>query len=172
VFTPIKAPLYYTQVEPITPTVDGLTQNDSPSILDNDGDVQYSYIVKVLDGDDKKGYKVHKLRTSKRFTSSMEIKDQLQESLKEQISCDKFNIGYIEAGRQGVREKMRWLFCSEVINDMYKSYKSASKTEIILWCDGLKQISGKKRPSPATENEGSIKKSRTPGMDAIRKAMK
>ena len=40
------------------------TQNDSPSILDDDGDVQYSYIVKVLDGDGKKGYKVHKLCTS------------------------------------------------------------------------------------------------------------
>ena len=55
----------------------------------------------------KKGYKVHKLRTSKRFTSCMEIKDQLQESLKEHISCDKFDIGYIEAGRQGVQGKMR-----------------------------------------------------------------
>ena len=106
----------------------------SPSILDNDGDVQYSYIVKVLDGDGKKGYKVHELR--KRFTSSMEIKDQLQESLKEHISCDKFGIGYIEAGRQGVRGKMRWIFSSEDINDMYKSYRSASRTEIILWCDG------------------------------------
>ena len=78
--------------------MDGLTPNDSPSILDDDGDVQYSYIVKVLDGDGKKGYKV----TSKRFTSCMEIKDQLQESLKEHISCNKFDIGYIEAGRQGV----------------------------------------------------------------------
>ena len=36
----------------------------------------------------------------------MEIKDQLQKSLKEHISCDKFDIGYIEAGRQGVRGKM------------------------------------------------------------------
>ena len=55
---------------------------------------------------------------------------------------------------------------------MYKSYKSASKTEIILWCDGQKQISGKKRPSPATEeNEGSCKKSQTPSGDAICKAM-
>ena len=63
--------------------MNGLTPNDSPLILDNDRDVQYSYIVQVLDGDGKKGYKVHKLRTSKRFTSSMEIKGQLQESLKE-----------------------------------------------------------------------------------------
>ena len=94
-----------------------------------------THIVQVLDGDGKKGYKVHKLRTSKHFISSMEIKDQLQESHKEHISCNKFDIGYIEAGRQGVREE---------INDMYKSYKSASKTEIILWCDGRKQISGKK----------------------------
>ena len=55
---------------------------------------------------------------------------------------------------------------------MYKSYKSASKTEIILWCDGQKQISGKKRPPPATEeNEGSCKKSQTPSGDAICKAM-
>ena len=55
---------------------------------------------------------------------------------------------------------------------MYKSYKSASKTEIILWCDGQKQISGKLRPPPATEeNEGSSKKSLTPCGDAIRKAM-
>ena len=103
--TPIKAPLYYAQVEPITPTVDRPTGNDSPSILLNDGDMQYSYIVKVLDGDGKKGYKVHKLRTSKHFTSCMEIKDQLQESLKEHLSCDKFDIGYIEAGRQGIRGK-------------------------------------------------------------------
>ena len=81
---------------------------NSPSILDDDRDVQYSYIVKVLDGDGKKGYKlIHKLRTGKRFTSSMEIKDQLQESLKEHISCDEFDIGYIEAGRQGVQGKMR-----------------------------------------------------------------
>ena len=42
----------------VEPAVDGLTPNDSPSILDDDGDVQYSYIVKVLDGDGKKGYKV------------------------------------------------------------------------------------------------------------------
>jgi len=167
-----KAPLYYAQVEPITPTVDGLTQNDSPSLLDDDRDVQYSYIVKVLDGEGKKGYKVHKLCTSKCFTSSMEIKDQLQESFKEHISCDKFGIGYFEAGQQGVQGKMRWIFSSEDINDMYQSYKSASNTEIILWCDGRKQISGKKRPSPATEeNEGSSKKSRTPCGDAIRKAM-
>ena len=55
--TPIKAPLYYAQVEPITLTVYGLTPNDSPSILDDGwGDVQYSYIVQVLDGDGKKGY--------------------------------------------------------------------------------------------------------------------
>ena len=46
------------QVEPITPTVDGLTPNDSPSILDDDRDLQYSYTVKVLDGDGKKGYKL------------------------------------------------------------------------------------------------------------------
>ena len=45
----------------------------------------------------------------------MEIKDQLQESLKEQISCDEFDIGYIEAGQQGVRGKMRWIFSSEDI---------------------------------------------------------
>ena len=67
-------PLYYAQVEPITPTVDRPTGNDSPSILLDDGDMQYSYIVKVLDGDGKKGYKVHKLCTSKHFTSCMEIK--------------------------------------------------------------------------------------------------
>ena len=105
--TPIKAPLYYAQVEPITPTVDRPTGNDSPSILLDDGDMQYSYIVKVLDGDGKKGYKVHKLRTSKHFTSCMEIKDQLRESLKEHLSCDKFDLGYIEAGRQGIRGKTR-----------------------------------------------------------------
>lgn len=170
--TPNKAPLYYAQVEPITPTVDGLTQNDSPSLLDDDRDVQYSYIVKVLDGEGKKGYKVHKLCTSKCFTSSMEIKDQLQESFKEHISCDKFDIGYFEAGQQGVQGKMRWIFSSEDINDMYKSFKSASKTEIILWCDGQKQISGEKRPSPATEeNGGSSKKTQTPCGDAIHKAM-
>ena len=55
---------------------------------------------------------------------------------------------------------------------MYKSYKSASKTEIILWCDRRKQVSGKTRPSPATEeNEGNSKKSQIPSGDAIRKAM-
>ena len=123
-------PLYYAQVEPITPTVDRPTGNDSPSILLDDGDMQYSYIVKVLDGDGKKGYKVHKLRTSKHFTSCMEIKDQLQESLKEHLSCDKFDVGYIEAGRQGIRGKTRWIFSSEDIDDMYESYKSAGKTEI------------------------------------------
>ena len=170
--TPIKAPLYYAQVEPITPTVDRPTGNDSPSILLDDGDMQYSYIVKVLDGDGKKGYKVHKLRTSKHFTSCMEIKDQLQESLKEHLSCDKFDIGYIEAGRQGIRGKTRWIFSSEDIHDMYESYKSAGKTEIILWCDGRRQVAGKKRQSPTTEeNEGGSKKSRTPCGEAIRKAM-
>ena len=71
----------------------------------------------------------------------MEIKEQLLESLKEHISCDKFDMGYIEAGWQGVYGKMRWIFSSE---DIYKSYKSASKTEIILWCDGRKQIAVKK----------------------------
>ena len=40
VLTPIKAPLYYAQVEPITPTVDRPTGNDSPSILLDDGDMQ------------------------------------------------------------------------------------------------------------------------------------
>ena len=55
---------------------------------------------------------------------------------------------------------------------MYKSYKSASKTEIILWCDGQKADFREKRPSPATEeNEGSCKKSQTPSGDAICKAM-
>ena len=126
--------------------MDGLTPNDSPSILDDDGDVQYSYIVLECDG--KKGY---------RFTNSVQvnaslhvwklIKDQLQESLKEHILCDKFHIGYIEAGRQGVQGKMRWIFSSENINDMYQSYKSASKTEIILWCDmDESRLQGGKRP--------------------------
>ena len=43
-----------------------------------------------------------------------------------------------------------------------------------LYCGVMakKQISGKKRPSPATEeNEGSCKKSQTPSGDAICKAM-
>ena len=67
---------------------------------------------------------------------------------------------------------MRWIFSSDDIDDMYKSYKSASKTEIILWCDGRKQTAGKKRPSAAAEeNEGGSKRSRTPCSEAIRKAM-
>ena len=37
-------------------------------------------------------------------------KDQLRESLKEHLLCDKFDIGYIEAGRQGIWGKMRWNF--------------------------------------------------------------
>ena len=119
--------------------------------------MQYSYIVKVLDGDGKKGYKVHKLRTSKRFTSFTDIKDKLLESLSEHIPGDKFDIGYIEAGRQGVRGKMRWIFSSNDIDDMYKSYNSASKTEVILRCDGRKQAAGKKRPSPAAEEMEAVK---------------
>ena len=126
----------------------------------------------MLDGNGKKGYKVHKIRTSKRFTSHTDIKEQLLESLKEHIPANTFDIGYIEAGRQGVRGKMRWIFSSDDIDDMYKSYKSASKTEIILWCDGQKQTTGKKRPLAAAEqNEGSSKRSRTPCSESIRKAM-
>lgn len=81
-------------------------------------------------------------------TSCMEIKDQLWESLKEHFSCDKFDIGHIEAGRQGIRGKTRWIFSSEDIDDMYESYKSAGKTEIILWCDGRRQVAGKKKAIP------------------------
>lgn len=105
-----------------------------------------------------KRYKVHKVRMSKRFTSCMEIKEQLlARALKEHIACDKFDIGYTEAGQQGVYGKMRWIFSSEP-EDIDKSYKSASKTEITLWCDGRKQIAVKKRP--ATEkHEGGSKKS-------------
>ena len=150
--------------------MDGLTGNDSPILLD-DG-AQHSYIVKVLDGGGMKGYKVHKLRTSKRFTSCADIKDQLLESLKEHIPRDRFDIGYIEAGRQGLRGKMRWIFGSDDINDMYKSYKSAGKTEVILWCDGRNEAAGKKRPLPsAEENGGGSKKSRSSCSETIRKTM-
>ena len=41
--TPIKAPLYYAQIESITPTVDRLTGNDSLSVLLDDGDMQLKY---------------------------------------------------------------------------------------------------------------------------------
>ena len=104
----------------------------------------------------------------------MEIKDQLWESLKEHFSCDKFDIGHIEAGRQGIRGKTRWIFSSEDIDDMYESYTSAGKTEIILWCDGRRQVAGKKRQSPTTEeNEGGSKKSRTPcGRQFVKQWMK
>jgi len=49
---PIKAPSTFVQVKPITPT-----GRVSPSILLDDGGMQYSYNVTVLDGDGKKGYK-------------------------------------------------------------------------------------------------------------------
>ena len=51
--------LHFYQVEPTTPTEDGPIGSDSPG----DG-IQYSYIVKLSDSDGKKGYKVHKIRTS------------------------------------------------------------------------------------------------------------
>ena len=167
----INAPQFicFSQSEPAPSTTDGLTGNESPIPLDEG--IQYSYLVKVLDGDGKKGYKVHKIRTSKLFASREDIEDQLHVSLKEHIPGDTFDVGYIEASRQGIRGKTRWIFSSDDIDDMYKSYSSACKTEIILWCHGRKQTR-KKRPLPATEDsDGGSKRSRTPCSEAIRKTM-
>ena len=69
---------------------------------------------------------------------------------------------------------MRWIFSSEDINDMYKSYKSASKTEIILWCDGRKQISGKKgHPLLQKKMKAAVKnREHHVGMQSVKQWMK
>ena len=69
---------------------------------------------------------------------------------------------------------MRLIFSSEDINDMYKSYKSANKTESILWCDGWKQIPGKKgHPLLQKKMKAAVKnREHLLGMQSVKQWMK
>ena len=61
---------------------------------------------------------------------------------------------------------------SEDINDMYKSYKSASKTELYCGVMDESRFQGKKgHPLLQEKMKATVKKSRTPSGDAIRKAV-
>ena len=93
------------------------------------------YLVKVVDPAKKGQYKVHKLRMSVKFTSCSDIRSALSESLAEHVPEGKeYDIGYIEPSKQGVRGKTRWIFDESDIEDMYKEYQEAKKTEIIMTC--------------------------------------
>ena len=96
-----------------------------------------SYLVKVVDPAKKGLYKVHKLRTTVNFTKCSDIRSALNESLAEHVpEGGEYDIGYIEPSKQGVRGKTRWIFNESDIEDMYKEYQEAQKTEIVIWCDG------------------------------------
>ena len=76
---------------------------------------------------------------------------------------DDFDIGYITPSKQGIRGKTRWIFDNHDVEDMFREYRSAGKSEIIIWCDGHTQTSGgpSKQPTsglsePATHKRAQI----------------
>jgi hypothetical protein len=99
---------------------------------------EVSYLVKVVDPIKMGQYKVHKLGTTLKFTTCSDIRSALNESLAEHVpeGDDEYHIGYIEPSKQGVRGKTRWIFDESDVEDMYKEYQEAKKSEIIIWCDG------------------------------------
>ena len=60
-----------------------------------------------------------------------ELKDHVPDNLS-------FQVGYYEAGKQ---TKRRWLYCAEDLQAMYMFFKP--NTEVMLWCDGKDEDSGK-----------------------------
>ena len=135
----------------------------------------YSYSVKVVNPNKKADYKVHKLRnTSKVFTSVIQLKAQLMESLEEHVPTNiGFSIGYIEPSRQGVRGKQHWIFNSDDLDDMYEAYNSAHKSEIMIWCDGVDatKANRKKRPSPTSDDDDSAPRKKSSCSDSISKKL-
>lgn len=97
--------------------------------------VHLEYSVKVINPSKKCEYEVHKLRIDRQFSSVVDLKQQLMNSLQKHVpESTNFHVGYIEPGKQGIRGKSRWIFTEEDLADMYSAY--AGKSEIILWCDG------------------------------------
>lgn len=121
-------------------------------------------MVKVVDPTRKGQYKVHRLRLDQSFTTCSEIRSALKETLSGHVpSSNDFDIGYIAPSKQGIRGKTRWIFDSHDIEDMYREYRAAGKTELILWCDGHTQTSGStnKRSTSGCSEPVTHKKART-----------
>ena len=123
----------------------GTSQQDGGSSLD--------YSVKVINPCKKGDYEVHKLRVNRQYSSVLELKKQLVDSLKNHIPNNMdFHVGYIEPGKQGIRGKMRWIFTEEDLADMYSVYRG--KSEILLWCDGRSPEKATGMPHAKRANPG------------------
>ena len=119
------------------------------------GDTTLTYSVKIVNPSKRGEYEVHKLRGGgKIFSSVIEVKGhevfRMIRYVHENIH---FTCGYIESSWQGMRGKHRWLHVNEDLQDMYKEYEKAEKHEVLLWCDGRSDESGKSKRKCASTND-------------------
>ena len=88
---------------------------------------RFHYTVKVINPGCKSDYKVETLKSG-RFTSTKDVRDQLSDLLK----CQVTDIGYIEPGH-GLKGKQQTLIGDGDIDEMDDVYKR-KRCGITLWC--------------------------------------
>ena len=87
---------------------------------------RFHYTVKVINPGCKSDYKVETLKSG-RFTSTEDVRDQLSDLLK----CQVTDVGYIEPGH-GLKGKQQTLIDDDDIDEMYDVYKGR---DVALLCD-------------------------------------
>ena len=102
-------------------------------MLDSTSAPVYVYRVKVINPQNKKNFLWLNLHgVSRRFTSPIDLKQQLIDSLKDNVpplsAIDSFHVGYLQKPSQA----KQWIVSSDDLDCMYAKLSS---NEVSLWCD-------------------------------------